>query len=172
MRFIIPIIISILIIGLVVAQPPPPPPPPPIFGDVDPNGDENDSVSSAPPPPPPPPNFGDAGDDEEEEVVEEPEEKQECPKVECPAPSRRGTYTLLFLVIVLLGVIGFLLLQKSKSQPVVEEPKAEETKPQDDDLEPLRNYVNGCRLQGFMDEDIKLELMKNGYSTELINKLF
>ncbi|MBU0472451.1 MAG: hypothetical protein KKF89_04010 [Nanoarchaeota archaeon] len=184
MKFIIPVLVFILIIGFVAAEVPPPPAPPPNLGGSrdlpdEPADDEYDNETTDLPPPPAMPDF--QLDEEPEEYYEDEvnentsvvEEKQGCPVLECPSPSNTLNYILIFLVAVLLGVVGFLMLQKKSITPkYVEKQPVKEVNNDEEILEKLRTYVKKCQFQGFMDEDIRLELMKSGYSIDMINKLF
>ncbi|MFH1770704.1 MAG: hypothetical protein ABH828_04045 [archaeon] len=191
-RIIVSLVILILLLPMIMAEVPAPPPtpdfgddsssgsgsgggsynsddlpPPPSFDFGDDKGDDN--TNSDIPDIPPPPNVGGLAANQEE-----PKE----PNLECPTKTSGWTVFLFILDILLIGVIVFLiiyLMKKNEQKPVVTQTTEKKGFSDDiiyDGLEPVREYIRECRSQGFEDDKIKVQLLKNGYDVQIVNKLF
>jgi len=199
-KYVLLIILFFIIANMTFAQVPPPPADIPGFGSGDADDKElnsfmnsfldelgdNDNLT----PDIPEDSFNDLPD--EPEPIVEPEDEEETlvdnesskePQIECPASDNSNllTYILSFILVALISalIVMTLKLRKKDDEIVLDNPIDDINTENDSIIEiqdeitkTLTEYINSCRSQGFSDDDIKLELLKNGYSAETIKQLF
>ncbi len=128
--------------------------------------------------------------------------RQTEPTTECPAANGGLIYslaTLSVILIIILGIILFMwkkdkesfipahrevmdtLVRNNASAPIQPVAQPEPVQPirfeqpeiqEDPRNQEIKIYIDQCRAQGFDDNAIKFELLKHGYSADILGKFF
>jgi hypothetical protein len=101
-------------------------------------------------------------------------EEEKMPAVEAPAASSMLSTIIMAvigLIILLGGSAAFVFYEMSKSKQKLDAEKKKETIP-DDVYNSLKSYMLQMQEQGYTKEQIKLALLKEGWTADKIEKIF